>query len=106
MTLTLRTKLISAGVAGAALLAGYYGWSHLHSNGPGEAFASGNGRIEATEIDVAAKLPGRLQDILVSEGDFVSAGQTLGHMQVLSLEAQRAEATANLRHAEAGGASA
>ncbi|WP_348692852.1 efflux RND transporter periplasmic adaptor subunit [Duganella fentianensis] len=106
MTLTLRTKLISAGVAGAALLAGYYGWSHLHSSGPGDAFASGNGRIEATEIDVAAKLPGRLQDILVSEGDFVSAGQTLGHMQVLTLEAQRAEATANLRHAEAGVASA
>ena len=34
-----------------------------------EGLASGNGRIEATEIDVAAKIPGRIREILVHEGD-------------------------------------
>jgi HlyD family secretion protein len=38
---------------------------------------SGNGRIEATEIDVATKLPGRVTAMLVDEGDFVKAGQPL-----------------------------
>jgi HlyD family secretion protein len=36
-----------------------------------EGLASGNGRIEATDIDVAAKIPARIKEILVHEGDFV-----------------------------------
>jgi HlyD family secretion protein len=34
-------------------------WYELRPTGLGTAFASGNGRIEATDIDVARKLPGR-----------------------------------------------
>jgi acetyl/propionyl-CoA carboxylase alpha subunit len=59
---------------------------------PGEGFVNGNGRIEATEIDVATKLPGRIEDILVREGDFVTAGQPLAKMRLETLEAQRDEA--------------
>jgi HlyD family secretion protein len=69
-------------------------WQMLRSKGPGEGFVSSNGRIEATEIDVSSKFGGRVQDILVADGDFVKAGQTLAHMQVQSLEAQRDEALA------------
>jgi HlyD family secretion protein len=64
-----------------------------------EAFVSGNGRIEGTEIAVATRLAGRLQAVLVGEGDFVKAGQVLARMQVDSLEAQRAEALARLQQA-------
>ena len=46
-------------------------WAPWQSKGPGPGFVSGNGRIEATEIAVATKLAGRVQDILVAEGDFV-----------------------------------
>ena len=67
--------------------------------GPGEAFVRGNGRIEATEVDVATKFAGRVDSILVSEGDFVSAGQPLATMQIQSLEAQRDEARANHQQA-------
>jgi len=77
----------------AALVA----WQMLRPHGPGKGFASGNGRLEATEIDVAAKLAGRVEDILVVEGDFVDAGQILAHMQVQTLEAQRDEARARLQ---------
>jgi HlyD family secretion protein len=69
-------------------------WQMLREKGPGEGFVSGNGRIEATEIDVSTKFSGRVQDILVSDGDFVTAGQTLAHMQIQTLEAQRDEAQA------------
>lgn len=64
--------------------------------------ASGNGRIEAVEIDVAAKTAGRIKDILVNEGDFVTAGQIVAHMDTGVLEAQRREAEAYLRKAESG----
>ncbi len=36
-----------------------------------EGFASGNGRIEATEVDVATKLAGRLTAVVPREGDRV-----------------------------------
>lgn len=64
-----------------------------------DAFVSGNGRIEGTEIAVASKLPGRLQEVLVGEGDFVKAGQPLARLQVDSLNAQRDEALARLLQA-------
>lgn len=106
MTATL-SRTIAAAAAALALLAGAaYAWRHFHPDGPGPQFVSGNGRIEATEIDVAAKLPGRLQDIGVNEGDFVGAGQVLGHMQVSSLQAQHDEAEAMRQQALAGVASA
>ncbi|GAB3254165.1 HlyD family secretion protein [Chitinimonas naiadis] len=88
-------------VGGAA-----YAWKAMRQTGPGTGFVSGNGRIEATEIDVATKLGGRLQDILADEGDFVVKGQTLAHMQVQTLEAQRAEALARQQQSISSVASA
>ena len=52
-------------------------WLKLRPSGPGAGFVSGNGRVEATEIDIATKLAGRVQNIMVDEGDFVRAGQML-----------------------------
>ncbi|ROT46534.1 hemolysin D [Pusillimonas sp. NJUB218] len=81
----------------AALLvaaAGAYYWRSLQAAGYGESFVSGNGRIEATEVDVATRQPGRVVDILVNEGSFVRAGDALAHMQTDTLLAQRAEAQA------------
>ena len=84
------------------VIVGLLAWSELRTDGLGDGFASGNGRIEATEIDIATKLPGRLRDVLVGEGDLVQAQQPLAHLQVQSLEAQYAEAQARLRQAESG----
>ncbi len=77
----------------------FYGWQHYANNNHLEGFASGNGRIEATEIDVATKLPARVGEILVREGDFVEAGQVLATMQVETLEAQRDEGEAQYQQA-------
>ena len=91
-------KWIPAAIALALAGAGYY-WMGHRDNGPGEGFISGNGRIEATEVDVATKLPGRLAEVQVAEGTFVKAGDVLARMDMASLQAQRSEAVA--RHAQA-----
>jgi HlyD family secretion protein len=49
---------------------------------------------------VATKLGGRVQEILVAEGEFVKAGQLLARMQIDSLQAQRDEAIARQQQAE------
>ncbi|KWZ37519.1 hemolysin D [Burkholderia savannae] len=94
-----RNQIAAAAAAVVLALGGYYGWTLLRHQGPGDAFANGNGRIEATEIDVATKLPGRIDEILVDEGDFVKAGQPLASMQIQVLRAQYDEATAQRQRA-------
>jgi HlyD family secretion protein len=60
----------------------------MRPSGPGPGFISGNGRIEATEIDVATKMGGRVAAILVNEGDFVRVSQPLAQMQIDVLQTQ------------------
>jgi len=59
-----------------------------------EGFAQGNGRLEATEVDVATKLAGRLLEVRVREGDRVEAGQVVAVLDTDSLEAQQRQAQA------------
>lgn len=94
-----RRWLMRAAVALVLLAAVFAGWRLLKPKGLPEGIVAGNGRIEAVEIDVAAKIPGRLRDILVDEGDFVKAGQVVAHMDTETLLAQRAEAEARLQEA-------
>lgn len=101
-----KKPLLAAALAVILAGAAAYAWLRLHHSGPGEGFASGNGRIEATEVDVATKLGGRVDAILVNEGDFVAAGQPLARMQILSLEAQRDEAQARQQQSVSAVASA
>ncbi|MDB5653786.1 MAG: secretion protein HlyD [Tardiphaga sp.] len=74
--------------------AGYFSWQKFGKSGLPQGIASGNGRIEATEIDISTKTPGRIREILVNEGDFVTAGQVLARMDTDQLEAQRRQAIA------------
>jgi HlyD family secretion protein len=90
----LKKTLSLAAVMVAVIVVLFLLWRALRPSGPGEGFISGNGRIEATEINVSAKLGGRIQDILVREGDFVKVGTPLVHMQIAVLTAQRDEARA------------
>ncbi|MWN31053.1 MULTISPECIES: HlyD family secretion protein [unclassified Gilliamella] len=69
-------------------------WQQFKTDGYGADFVSGNGRIEATEINISTKLAGRIEKINVNEGDFVKAGQQLVVMQTDTLQAQLNEAQA------------
>lgn len=97
-----RTRAIIKVLAAVAVIAaiGALLWSELRPSGLGEGFASGNGRIEATEIDVATKSPGRVLEILVDEGDFVQPGQVLARMDTDVLQAQLNQARAQVRQGE------
>ena len=78
---------------------GYYAWKTFANPGLPAGIASGNGRIEATEIDVSTKTAGRIREILADEGDFVTAGQVRARMDTVQLEAQRRQAQASLQRA-------
>ena len=65
-----------------------------------EGIAYGNGRIEAKLADVAAKEALRVKDVLVEEGDLVRPGQVLVHLDTVTLDAELAEANANVAAAK------
>ncbi|MDR2215862.1 MAG: HlyD family efflux transporter periplasmic adaptor subunit [Nevskiaceae bacterium] len=81
-------------IAIVVVLIGTWIWKASRVTGPGDGFISGNGRIEATEVDVATKLGGRITQMLVNEGDFVQADEVVARMQIDSLNAQAREASA------------
>jgi HlyD family secretion protein len=85
-------------VAGAVF--GFFFWQSNGNDVVPEGFARGNGRIEAVEIDVASKLPGRIEAVLVNEGVLVEAGQLLVEFDTRQLMANRHQAEAELRRAE------
>ena len=66
----------------------YFGWTFFRPAKLPDGFAASNGRIEATEIDIATKLAERIKDELVDEGDFVTAGDVVANMDTDVLEAQ------------------
>ena len=59
-----------------------------------EGFVSGNGRTEATDVDITTKFGGRLERVLAKEGDNVKIAQILAQFDTRELHAQlrRAEA--------------
>lgn len=63
-------------------------------------FYSGNGRLEATEVYISAKLAGRLDKLFVKEGDLVRKGDKLVQMQTNTLEAEKAAALADIKVSE------
>lgn len=75
-------------------------WWLLRPPGLPAGFASSNGRIEATEVDIASKIAGRIDTILVKEGQFVHQGEVLARMDTRVLNEQRLEAAAQIKEAE------
>ncbi len=69
-------------------------WRQTGSNGLPDEIVSGNGRLEADQVDIAARLAGRVRAIAVAEGDMVAAGELAAAMDTAELEAahDRAEA--------------
>lgn len=60
-----------------------------------------SGTIEARTMDIGSRVGGRIQDVLVREGDAVDAGQPLVILETGDLSAQRLQAQGQLEQAEA-----
>src|SRR3954454_16788326 len=65
-----------------------------------EGIASGNGRLESKLVDLAAKEPLRVKEILADEGDLLQVGQVLVRMDPATLETELAGANASVDAAE------
>ena len=89
-------------VAIVVLVAGFIGfryWKAKQSEVP-KGIAWGNGRLEAKLVDVSAKEPLRVKEVLVEEGDLVFPRQVVVRLDTVTLESQLAEARANVTAAE------
>jgi multidrug resistance efflux pump len=88
--------LLLAGVAAGGVL-----YELNRHNGQAPGTLSGNGTVEATEVEVGAKISGRLLAVNAREGEAVTRGQELAVLDAAELEAQVAQARGGLAAAEA-----
>ncbi|MGD0719910.1 MAG: HlyD family efflux transporter periplasmic adaptor subunit [Roseiarcus sp.] len=82
--------VVGAGGAGAY-------WWRTRPGGLLAGIASGNGRIEADEIDIDSKFAGRIAEMLADEGDMVKAGQVVARMDTRDLEASLRKSEAQVQ---------
>ena len=94
-----KTWLTRGALAVALLAVLALAWKFARPPADDGAFVRGNGRIEATEVDIAAKAAGRVAEILVNEGDFVKAGDVIAKMDTRAIDAQLAQARAQVANA-------
>ena len=86
----------------AVLVAAFIGFNYWQKskNALPKGIVAGNGRIEAKLVDLAAKEPLRVKEILVDEGALVSPGQVLVKLDTVTLDSQLAEAEAAIAAAQ------
>jgi HlyD family secretion protein len=95
-----KRKLVLICAVVVAIAAGAAAWLIFSNRGLPPGIAASNGRIEATEVDIATKYPGRIKQVMVDEGDTVNAGQVVAIMDTEPLEAQLSAAEAKIREAQ------
>jgi HlyD family secretion protein len=81
-------------------IAGFVAWKLLAKPELPEGIAAGNGRLEANEVYISAKIPGRVKEVLVNEGDTVQPGQIVARLDTEELEASLRQALAQMREAQ------
>lgn len=91
------------GIAVAAVVigaggAGYYAWEQYEASALPAGIVSVNGRVEATQVDISTKIPGRVIEIVPHEGDMVSPGEVVARIDTSETAAQlhQAQAAADL----------
>jgi len=64
-----------------------------------DGIVKSNGRLEATQVDVSSKYPGRLAEVNVEEGSSVTKGQVVARVSSPEYEAQLRAANADVQKA-------
>ncbi|MDQ0456165.1 HlyD family secretion protein [Rhizobium paknamense] len=96
----MRKILFSAVLLCLCVAAGLVWFKFHKSDDLPPGVAMGNGRIEATEVDVATKFAGRVLSVEVGEGDLVKQGQVLARIDAADIESQLRAARAKIAEAE------
>ena len=79
--------------------AGFYRWKHSQSQLPA-GISWGNGRLEADEIDISTKFPGRIAELHAEIGDMVTAGQVVARMDTRDLQQSLEKSQAQVKQAQ------
>lgn len=94
------THLVAVFAALIALSGGsYLYWQYSTASRLPDGIAGSNGRLEAERIDVASKYPGRVAEVIVSEGQWVKTGDLVARMDTSEIDAQLREARAAVAQA-------
>jgi HlyD family secretion protein len=88
--------VVVVAVGGGA--AGYLAWKQYEASQLPAGIVSTNGRVEATQVDISTKIPGRVVEIVPHEGDMVSPGEVVARIDTSETGAQlhQAQAAAEL----------
>ncbi len=92
----LKRGILAFGLLALIAVLAFHIVSDRGRRGLAQGFAKGNGRMEATEVDIATKIPGRLAEVLVKEGDLAQKGQVVARMDTSALDAQLRQAQAEV----------
>lgn len=87
-------KIIYTIVVALVAIALIFVYRYLNKPNTLEGFTSGNGRIESTQVDIASKLSGRVEEMMVEEGDMVSKDEILARLDTKAFEASLMQAQA------------
>lgn len=79
---------------------GFLYWQNEFADRLPEGIVVSNGRIEATQISISAKLAGRVKEVLVAEGEMVEPGQVTARLDAEEVTAQLKSAEAEVRRLE------
>jgi HlyD family secretion protein len=90
--------LLALAVIGAGGGVAY--WRYSHQGGLPAGIVSGNGRIEADEVDIDTKFAGRIAEMLADEGDMIKAGQVVARMDTRDLEASLRKSQAQVQESQ------
>src|SRR3954451_17836519 len=99
--MNIRTRISIALIALLALGGGGFWWCNQRVAAASASTLSGSGVIEAEEVLITSEVAGRVQSLLVDEGQEVAANQPLAKLDPALLEAQRDQAVAAVAVAEA-----
>ncbi len=98
--LSTRLKLIILTVLMVSIGSGIALWIVLRTPDLPPGIAFGNGRLEATEVDIATKVAGRLATLTPHEGDRVEKDQVVATLDAEDIAAQLRAAEAQVRQAQ------
>ncbi len=88
-----------AGAAIIVLLIGWFAYEHVVTGA--NHTITGSGTIETIQVDVAPKVSGRIQALLVKDGDRVKAGQPIAQIEKIDAQLALQQAQANLEASQA-----
>lgn len=93
-------QLVNTAVLVLSAIGGWLLWQQFQEPALPAGLASGNGRIEAVQVDISTKIAGRVETLLVNEGDLVEPNQAVATIDTAQLRAQLLRAKADIASAE------